>query len=143
MSIFLCACAAAETGEKLTAEYFVQAANAEYPEWTVWNSERFARGTVNSSFEEHIILSLYQISNGYIEAFELEAMTSTLQEGDKIPWEKTLLVPVEVAVGQEGTLMRMKPEQIFDDGGSSAYFSKEAGTMLAENLLWKAKAWCS
>lgn len=135
MSIFLCACAAAETGEKLTAEYFVQAANAEYPEWEVWNSERFAHGTVNSGFEEHIILSLYRISNGYIEAFELEAMTSTLQEGDEIPWEKTLLVPVEIAAGQEGTLMRMKPNQIFDDGRSSAYFSKEAGTMLAENLL--------
>ena len=68
MSIFLCACAAAETGEKLTAEYFVQAANAEYPEWMVWNSERFARGTVNSGFGEHITLSLYRISNGYIEA---------------------------------------------------------------------------
>ena len=66
MSIFLCACAEAETGEKLTAEYFVQAANAEYPEWMVWNSERFAHGTVNSGFEEHIILSLYRISNGYI-----------------------------------------------------------------------------
>ena len=135
MSIFLCACAAAETGEKLTAEYFVQAANAEYPEWTVWNSERFARGTVNSGFEEHIILSLYRISNGYIEALELRAVTNTLQEGDEIPWEKTLLVPVEIAAGQEGTLMRMKPNQIFDDGGSGAYFSKEAGTMLAANLL--------
>ena len=135
MSIFLCACAAAETGEKLTAEYFVQAANAEYPEWMVWNSERFAHGTVNSGFEEHIILSLYRISNGYIEAFELEAMTSTLREGDEIPWEKTLLVPVEIAAGREGTLMRMKPEQIFDDGGSGAYFSEEARTMLAKNLL--------
>lgn len=130
MSIFLCACAAAETGEKLTTEYFIQAANTEYPEWTVWNSERFESG-----FEEYIILSLYRISNGYIEAFELEAVTSTLREGDKIPWEKTPLVPVEVAAGQEGTLMRMKPEQIFDDGGSGAYFSEEAGTMLAENLL--------
>lgn len=135
MSIFLCACAAAETGEKLTAEYFVQAANAEYPGWTVWNSERFARGTVNSGFEEHIILSLYRISNGYIEAFELRAVTNTLREGGEIPWEKTPLVPVEIAAGQEGTLMRMKPNQIFDDGGSGAYFSKEAGTMLAENLL--------
>ena len=135
MSIFLCACAAAETGEKLTAEYFVEAANAEYPEWMVWNSERFARGTVNSGFEEHIILSLYRISNGYIEALELRAVTNTLQEGDEIPWEKTLLVPVEIAAGQEGTLMRMKPNQIFDDGGSGAYFSEKARTMLAENLL--------
>ena len=66
MSIFLCACAEAETGEKLTREYFIQAAKAEYPEWEVWNSERFAHGTVNSGFEEHIILSLYRISNGYI-----------------------------------------------------------------------------
>lgn len=135
MSIFLCACAAAETGEKLTAEYFIQAAKAEYPEWMVWNSERFARGTVNSGFEEHIILSLYRISNGYIEALELRVVTNTLQEGDEIPWEKTLLVPVEIAAGQEGTLMRMKPNQIFDDGGSGACFSKEAGMMLAANLL--------
>lgn len=135
MSIFLCACAAAETGEKLTAEYFIQAAKAEYPEWMVWNSERFARGTVNSGFEEHIILSLYRISNGYIEALELRVVTNMLQEGDEIPWEKTLLVPVEIAAGQEGTLMRMKPNQIFDDGGSGACFSKEAGMMLAANLL--------
>lgn len=90
---------------------------------------------MNSGFEEHIILSLYRISNGYIEALELRAVTNTLQEGDEIPWEKTLLVPVEIAAGQEGTLMRMKPNQIFDDGGSGAYFSEKARTMLAENLL--------
>mgnify|MGYP004642275953 CR=1 FL=1 len=125
--------AAAEGRRKLTHEDCLQAALAQYPNWTVFKSERFSTGSRNDGFQEYCILKLYRIENHRIEWMELTAIMNNLYEGDTISWEKTPGAPVEIVPGQEKNLKAMASEQIFSYG-AEACFSDQVLDMLMPSL---------
>ena len=125
--------AAAEGRRKLTHEDCLQSALAQYPNWTVFKSERFSTGSRNDGFQEYCILKLYRIENHRIEWMELTAIMNNLYEGDKISWEKTSGAPVEIVPGQEKNLKAMASEQIFSYG-AEACFSDQVLDMLMPSL---------
>lgn len=137
--LLACAGAAAENVQKPTEAYFVEAAQAAYPEWMVLKTSSFESGSGDGEFEHHILLKMYRITDQHLELMELEAMTNGLREGDAIPWEETRLVPVEIAPGKAQALAAMAPEQVFTYG-NGACFTEPAMEILAPGLTGEGES---
>lgn len=137
--LLACAWAAAEDVRELTEADFVKAAQTAYPQWSIWETERFEAVNWNGEFEQNIILRMYQIVGQHMELMELEAVTNGLCEGDAIPWEETRLVPVEIAPGKAQALAAMAPEQVFTYG-NGACFTEPAMEILAPGLTGEGES---
>lgn len=137
--LFSSAWTAAEDMQPPAKEYFMQAAQAQYPGWTLWETERFAAGNEDGGWSHYIEFKLYRIDGHHVELKELLTRTDTLREGDEIAWEETAYVPVEIVPGKEEALMAMEPETIFSDG-SGACFSDQALEMLSPNMLGEGES---